>query len=511
MNTAICLATVIVTLLFHGSVEAAPTSTENVCTDSDETAYNNKCVSQCNFLTLEKAMKEDLNQYKLWTTFHHPREAFPQLLVVKYFANMTDNNTASNNDTYLWSSNAIYFVVPPHIFGLLSLFLGVLDKYHTGSVNLTIPDECACWLDKDLYYTDNNNSTLNYLEVLTEKLRWYAYVFSIPSSISDYQFQSSAVKMSNIPAIFHQSRETWTFFSFMFGLPILAVIAYTFIVISLHKEIKEKITNPEKHKIIAAVMCVGLTFAWFATILDLLAVIWHKIEMSISDELYYSCENRANKILRPILIHSTVCEFIVILIFDISALLAYSYFKCTHPGYESLTGPGESESRGESGVDRCWWVLLFPFVPPIWCLASHFGFIIIAWTSFVRHSTSFTLFYIIAFAFMFLIMRQTYKIAVDFVVRRKETDKGMSLGAILLVRLVGAAVVLACAYLIFGLWLLPVTEVVEDAPMHLYNSLQLVIVMLAILVTYQLLGDDSTEKIRKLLQEDFQRQNEQQT
>ena len=173
MNTAICLATVIVTLLFHGSVEAAPTSTENVCTDSDETAYNNKCVTQCNFLTLEKAMKEDLNQYKLWTTFHHPREAFPQLLVVKYFANMTDNNTACNNDTYLWSSNAIYFVVPPHIFGLLSLFLGILDKYHTGSVNLTIPDECACWLDKDLYFTDSNNSTLNYLEVLTEKV-WVA-------------------------------------------------------------------------------------------------------------------------------------------------------------------------------------------------------------------------------------------------------------------------------------------------------------------------------------------------
>ena len=174
MNTTLCLVILILTIIY-GSVAADSNCTEYVSIDSTE-----DCAKLCPFLMLEEAMRTEPNHYRLWTAFHPPREAFPQLLVVHY--DVTDNHTRYNmTDTYLWSSNAIYFVIPPHIFGLLSLFLGVLDEFHTGEVYLTLPCECACWLEVDKYnesdnstlvdcHTDDNMTTLNYLEVLTEKV-----------------------------------------------------------------------------------------------------------------------------------------------------------------------------------------------------------------------------------------------------------------------------------------------------------------------------------------------------
>ena len=132
-----------------------------------------ECISNCPFSTLDSAMNTDENQYKLWTAFHHPREALPQWLVVSYSTDSLPINEdaikCNNTGTYLWTSNSIYFVVPPQVFGVLTLFLGVLDDDHTGSVALTIPDNCSCWLQVE-YLIENDDATLNYLEVLTERV-----------------------------------------------------------------------------------------------------------------------------------------------------------------------------------------------------------------------------------------------------------------------------------------------------------------------------------------------------
>ena len=84
---------------------------------------------------------------------------------------IADDDDIDCNDpgTYLWTSNSIYFVVPPQVFAFLSLFLGVLDNDHIGSVALTIPDNCSCWLEVG-YQTEHSCASLNYLEVLTEKV-----------------------------------------------------------------------------------------------------------------------------------------------------------------------------------------------------------------------------------------------------------------------------------------------------------------------------------------------------
>ena len=186
MNTTFYLTTLILTII-HGAVTAdskpwvalyaleeeseggmeggrreEEQEVEYVSIDSPESVDD--CAKLCPFSTFEEAIKTEPNRYKLWTAFHYPREFFPQLLVVSYSLNVSDNNTAYNiNDTYL---NTIYLVFPLHMF---SLFLGVLDKQHRGEVNLTLPCECTCWLEVE-FYTNSDNSTLNYLEVLTEKV-----------------------------------------------------------------------------------------------------------------------------------------------------------------------------------------------------------------------------------------------------------------------------------------------------------------------------------------------------
>lgn len=126
------------------------------------------CTEKCPFSTLEGEMLKEENRLKLWTTFHHPREAFPHFLVVKYSNVSSDHEYHNTTETYLWTSNSIYFVIPPHVFGLLSLFLGMLDDDHTGEVHLTLPQQCSCWLDGDMYFKDRNGSVMNHLEILTE-------------------------------------------------------------------------------------------------------------------------------------------------------------------------------------------------------------------------------------------------------------------------------------------------------------------------------------------------------
>ena len=122
-----------------------------------------ECIEKCPFSTLEGEMLKEDNRLKLWTTFHHPREAFPHFLVVNYMAVGSDEK-----ETYLWTSNSIYFVIPPHVFGLVSLFLGMLDNDHTGEVDLILHENCSCWLDGFMYFENREDSLMNHLEILTE-------------------------------------------------------------------------------------------------------------------------------------------------------------------------------------------------------------------------------------------------------------------------------------------------------------------------------------------------------
>ena len=332
-------------------------------------------------------------------------------------------------------------------------------------------------------------------------------MLNFPPSVSTYQFRSSAVKVSEIPQVFHNKRSIVTFFSFMVGLPLLTTVAFFVIVVSLKDYIEERMSDQKEHQNFAALISVGVTFAWFATIVDVIALILHENRIK-SDVLYISSENKENELLLPFLIASTVLEITAIAVFDILPLLGCC--KVIDKIWSAYAGGQGRENHlwrvilsayagGDDvqGREKHFWTLMFPLIPPLWCFSSRFGFIIVAWTSFVRHSTAFTVFYIFAFAILFIITRQTYRLVVrswykcrhnlnNEQIDKRMKDDGISIAAIWIVRIVGAFVVLVYAYLMFGLWLLPVTEVVEDAPVYLNDALQLIFVVLAALISYKL-------------------------
>ena len=79
----------------------------------------------------------------------------------------------------------------------------------------------------------------------------------------------------------------------------------------------------------------------------------------------------------------------------------------------------------------------------------------------------------------------------------KQKKDGLLIWAILVAFGVGALMSFVFAVLMYGLWVLPVTELVEQSPVNLYDSLQLVVVVLAILVSYQLISFKENKKVWK--------------
>ena len=164
-NMKVILATLLCFIVLLG------TATAENCDKKTEIVQD--CIAECSFSTLERAMYEEENHLNLWIAFHHPRGALPLFLVVNYSANVTsDHDYYNTTETYLWTSNSVYLIIPPHVFGFLSLFMGILDEDHRGEVSLTLPEQCSCWLNSSLYCTERENSKLNYMEILTEKVMY---------------------------------------------------------------------------------------------------------------------------------------------------------------------------------------------------------------------------------------------------------------------------------------------------------------------------------------------------
>lgn len=332
------------------------------------------------------------------------------------------------------------------------------------------------------------------------QLRTIANLSGNPRMISNYQYRSSAIRKDSISDVYHICGPT--FFSFLFLSPVLGTIAYVIIVSSQHKAIEELMTKPERHHNIAALISLGFIFALCTTILDCIAA-------GNPDKTIYhhSKYNPINHKFQYLLIASTALE-VMACSFGITWFSILCIFQCY--GRIKSEDPGVLFCCKHPENNQYWWILLFLFIPPIWCLPSTFGFIILAWSSFLRHSKSLTLLYIFTATTMFLVMRQVYKLCInirygcclneDEIKDRQEKD-GVLFWAILVAFVVGVVMVCAFIWLVFGLWLLPVTELVEESPVYLYDSLQLVVVVLAILVSYQLISFKENE-IKKALKED---------
>lgn len=354
-------------------------------------------------------------------------------------------------------------------------------------------------------------------EFMFLQLKIYGEVRSYPPSASNFQYESTAVKLNFTQQAFHQSKHVNTFLSFMIGLPLLGTFILMIVICSFRKKIENNLEkDTTTHQNFVAMLSMGGTFAWFALGIDITAMIHYQHADSIPTVIDSCSETIRNDGLFSALLVSIVLEGIMIVVLDLGPLAIRPCIELAKPN-EDRQGFLASClriilcTRFELGEKIGFWTVTLPLIPPMWCLLSRLGFIIVAWTSFVRHSAAFTIFYIFAATTMFFIMRQAYIFVIQIwlklglgsgqtrltpgsgqstneedQVKNWMKDNGISLPMLWVVRLVGLFLVLFFTYLMFGLWLLPVAEVVEDAPVYLSDTLQLILVVLAVGISYRL-------------------------
>lgn len=329
------------------------------------------------------------------------------------------------------------------------------------------------------------------------QLKIHGQVLSYPPTTSSFQYQSSAVRINTTAEVFHRGININTFFSFMIVFPILTTLIFVLVLSSQYQKIKERIKEKGKeHKTFVAIMGIGLIFSSVAIATDISAAILHQHNLEME---FYSCSlSERNTLVLPLLIVSIIVEASLVICLDILPLVIIPIM------HTRINCCKSRKHCKDFKVDVKWYVVVFilSLIPPQWCFFSRFGFIIVALTSFVRHSASFTILYILGTFVMFFIMRQAYSLIESLsnfsVTRDQENDKMKHTGELILiiwvVRCVGVFVVGIFFYLSFGLWLLPVSEVVEDAPVYLSNVLMLSLIVLAAVISYELYDMKKSKK-----------------
>ena len=130
-------------------------------------ANNNDIYSDCetNFTTLENALIHTSdNAYKLWTTFFPPRDAGSLFVVVTY--QIIDSNFSID---YVWTTASFTLIHPPRVFGMISLFFGLVEEDRIQKVTVQLPESCWGLLTSN-YERTNEGAESNFMEVLTQRV-----------------------------------------------------------------------------------------------------------------------------------------------------------------------------------------------------------------------------------------------------------------------------------------------------------------------------------------------------
>ncbi len=171
-----------------------------------------------------------------------------------------------------------------------------------------------------------------------------------------------------------------------------------------------------------------------------------------------------------------------------------------------------NEKNEERNKEQRLWLTMGIFIAPIGCLGTHTGYIIVAWLSFPMHAGAVFLMYMLTFVFYFFTFRQLYLFCTDRLWRSNNKDstngKGIELGSphddkkeskkyakkkgfqywVILVEIpVGVVLVLLQAWFTSGILLLPITDVVERAPMYLQSLTATIILTVAGLISFKVL------------------------
>ena len=160
-----------------------------------------------------------------------------------------------------------------------------------------------------------------------------------------------------------------------------------------HAKIVPASNKKQKHTNLAALVLTGLLFSTFVVMLDIVALVL--VVHGKHDFTKHSDFSKVSSLFFVII--TTVCDAVIV-------LAAYIMLFCMPFCLRCLV-----RCRKEH-KPTCEWMLASTCITPLFCIASHSGYIIVAWVSDTKHAGPVIFAYIISFFYYFIIFRQLYTI-----------------------------------------------------------------------------------------------------
>jgi len=176
--------------------------------------------------------------------------------------------------------------------------------------------------------------------------------------------------------------------SFTCGIivPFIVIILLAVMVYSNYSKIGAVINKEQNHANLAALVLTGLVFSTFVVVLD----IWALILVVQGKREFITRYSNCNQ---TFIVITTALDTLAVVIAYITLICLFICLVCCRCKQTKYT----------------LWILVVTCIAPLFCLASHSGYIIVAWISDTRYPGPVVYLYIFSFFYYFIIFRQVYK------------------------------------------------------------------------------------------------------
>ena len=217
---------------------------------------------------------------------------------------------------------------------------------------------------------------------------------------------------------YYDKSEVKHYFRVTIGLPIIAMVIIGVFIRSYHEQIKKRFMYTLTNQNLVAIVLVGLTFAVYVLIMDGLAL--HFAHNDYEYESYNIPKYRLNFFVLTVTIIYDVFIFVYLGAVTITqGILCLNQKDSTksiaHALYVPyfltvLFRPTEDKKIAEQ---HSLWLISSLLYGPLFMMCSHIGYIFVAWLTEPSRSTSVAILLLALLAFLFLLFRSLYKVFHD--------------------------------------------------------------------------------------------------
>ena len=197
--------------------------------------------------------------------------------------------------------------------------------------------------------------------------------------------------------VFMSCNVVFSFFCVIFLLPMM--------VGSVCSKIDAAINKEQNHANLAAFVLTGLVFSTFVVVLDIIALV-----LIVEGKHEFSRHSNVSSLTFVIITAvfdaiAVLIAYIILIYLGLSKRIQEKILKC---GEKIVAACCKKIVEDEQSWNL--WIVASMCFAPLFCIASHSGYIIVAWVSDTPHAGPVTSFYLISFLYYFIIFRQLYKL-----------------------------------------------------------------------------------------------------